>query len=375
MHCFEEIKSLPDLFNKLEAEKVPVEEYRKYVNQFIRIKARKNNIPISGLFELTPLCNLDCKMCYVHLTSNQLVNKSLLTVDEWKNLMKQAIDAGMMSATLSGGECLIYPGFDELYLYLLSQGVKVSIKTNGLLLDEHRIEFFQKNTPQVIQISLYGSSEEAYEKVTGRRVFSDVMKNIRNAKEAGLILRVVITPSRFMEDSKSIVDLLRNEHISISINPNLFDPRQETGRSGKDLDQSIESYIDLYKYAYNLQEKDSILKDCTDSEDAFIDKPESNIGLRCGAGRFAFDIDWKGQMLACINLRDIVAYPLETSFCDSWKTINERVKSYVLPIECDSCKYYKKCHHCVANHCKAPIGHVDENYCKMVKQIIASGLL
>ena len=42
----------------------------KSYNQFL-LEAAKNarghDTPISGDFELTPLCNLDCKMCYVHL--------------------------------------------------------------------------------------------------------------------------------------------------------------------------------------------------------------------------------------------------------------------------------------------------------------------
>ena len=35
-------------------------------NQFLQMavqNARENDTPISGCFELTPLCNLDCKMC------------------------------------------------------------------------------------------------------------------------------------------------------------------------------------------------------------------------------------------------------------------------------------------------------------------------
>ena len=42
-----------------------ITDYRRYssVRKFLDFKARKKNIPITGSFELTPLCNLDCKMC------------------------------------------------------------------------------------------------------------------------------------------------------------------------------------------------------------------------------------------------------------------------------------------------------------------------
>lgn len=375
MLIFEEIESLPELLKNLKNEGIPIEEYRGYVNQFLSNKARRDLIPISGLFELTPLCNLDCKMCYVHLSEQQFRDYDLLPISVWKDLMTQAIDAGMMRATLTGGECLTYPGFDELYLFLLSQGVKVSINTNGLLLDSKRIAFFVANPPEEIQISLYGSTEEDYESVTGRRVFSVVMNSIKNAKEAGLGVRVAITPSEFMKDAKNIVDLLRREDIRFFINANLFDPRYETGKSGETIDMPIEGYIDLYRHVYGSQEKCIIGEECVAGEADITKKRDTNIGLRCGAGRYAFDIDWKGRMLACVNLKGIVAYPLENGFVDSWRSINERVKNYVLPFECDTCKYYNKCRHCVANHCKAPVGHVDKHYCNRIKHLCDAGLL
>ena len=48
-------------------------DYRRYetVRRFLNFKARDKGVPISGSFELTPLCNFDCKMCYMHLTTEQ----------------------------------------------------------------------------------------------------------------------------------------------------------------------------------------------------------------------------------------------------------------------------------------------------------------
>ena len=67
-------------------------------NQFLQMamqNARENDTPISGCFELTPLCNLDCKMCYVHL-SDSTVKERMLDGDRWIDLMGQAIENGMM---------------------------------------------------------------------------------------------------------------------------------------------------------------------------------------------------------------------------------------------------------------------------------------
>ena len=110
--------SLQALLRQLDEQGIT--DYRRYqqVRQYLGFKAREKNLPISNSFELTPLCNLDCKMCYVHLQREQMHGAELLTTEQWKDIMRQSIDAGMMFATLTGGECLTYPGFDELYLFL-----------------------------------------------------------------------------------------------------------------------------------------------------------------------------------------------------------------------------------------------------------------
>ena len=103
----------------------------KNLSRFLDDKDREKGVPVHGQFELTPLCNFSCKMCYVHLDADQLSGRRVLSTDAWKGLMRQAWEAGMLHASLTGGECLTYPGFDELFLYLQSLGCTISVLTNG----------------------------------------------------------------------------------------------------------------------------------------------------------------------------------------------------------------------------------------------------
>ena len=108
---------------------------------------------------------------------------------------------------LQGGECLIYPGFNELYLFLREKGISASIKTNGVLLDEDRISFFEKYPPRNITVSLYGSNEQSYKKVTGNQVFEIVYNNLLRLKGTNLPINLAITPSEYMiEDFEGILD-------------------------------------------------------------------------------------------------------------------------------------------------------------------------
>ena len=165
MNGYEYLKQLAE---QKESAMNSFQDYFKYLDT----KARIQGVPIHGQFELTPLCNFNCKMCYVHLTKEQMLERPLLTVDQWEGIIHQAWEAGMIRATLTGGECLTYPGFKDIYLYLQNLGCEVSVLTNGYFIDEEWIDFFQKNKPQEIQITLYGQNEEVYERVTGIRGFT-----------------------------------------------------------------------------------------------------------------------------------------------------------------------------------------------------------
>ena len=87
----------------LQLDEQGITDHRRYqmVRNFLSFQARDKAIPISGSFELTPLCNLDCKMCYVHLQPNQIKqSERLLTVTEWKKIISEAVDAGFKAINM-----------------------------------------------------------------------------------------------------------------------------------------------------------------------------------------------------------------------------------------------------------------------------------
>jgi len=371
-----DFQNLAELLQQLKADQIPPSAYHKYIDQFLAFKAREQGIPYSGSFELTPLCNLDCKMCYVHLTTEQMQGRTLLSVDQWKSLMTQAVNAGMMRAKLTGGECLTYPGFDELYLHLHSMGVNIDVLTNGILLDEKRIEFFKKHPPRGIQVTLYGSSEDAYEKVTGKRQLSNVYNNVRSAAEAELPISLAITPNGFMlADSQKIVDTAQKLKVPYTINASLFEPRQETGRSSQKIDAPLNVYIDMYKRQLSyLGEGELIpMKDEDLPMPGHSEKPQ--IGIRCAAGRGMFEIDWTGRMFGCSSLRSLYADPLSSSFAQAWESIHGRAMRYPIPSECADCAYSPICVTCPAAHEQnGSSAHCNPFYCERVRRMVREGI-
>lgn len=364
-----------DYLDEMRKTGTPEDIVSRKVISFLQGRARETDTPYSGHFELTPLCNLNCKMCYVHLNSNQLKEKKLLSANEWIELIQQAIDYGMIKATLSGGECLTYPEFDEVYLFLQSKGIATSILTNGVLLDKRRISFFQEHKPRKIQISLYGSSDDAYENVTGKGVFSTVINNVLNAKDAGLPIKISITPSKYMlPDIKNTIRLLNDINVPYAINMGLMTPRADTQRDTIEHDISIEDYVEIIKFNRKINNR-------VVGPRAAISYPEVtgidtvNKGLKCAAGRSTFAINWLGIMNPCTQMNSIVSHPLNEGFKKAWNSINMEVKSFPRFKDCETCKYSSVCYYCAAENEKLGSRYIlNKRWCEKTWKMVSYGL-
>lgn len=368
-------ESIFDFLDEMRKADTPDDIVFQKISNYLRVKAREMGTPYHGHFELTPLCNLDCRMCYVHLDHEHLKGRELLTPEEWEILIQQSIDAGMGKATLSGGECLTYPWFDRIYLFLKSKGIATTILTNGVLLNHERIRFFQDHLPHKIQISLYGSCDEVYARVTGNKVFSVVVENILAAKEANLPVKISITPSKYMlEDVKEVIRLAKNLDVPYAINLGLMTPRNGTGREHSEHDISIDDYIDIIRYNRVLNNKE------LDSHET-VTLPHTsgsqyvNEGLRCGAGKSTFSINWQGRMNPCTQLTSIEAEPLKTGFKHAWKIINNDVRTFPAFTECMNCAYSHACDFCAAENEKLGSRYVlNRSWCIRTWKMVENGL-
>ena len=313
-------------------------------------KAREKGVPLNGQLELTPLCNFDCKMCYTHLTRNQLGDRKLLTTDQWKQLIREAWDAGMLTVNLTGGECLTYPGFEEIYLYLHDLGCEIHVLSNGALLNDRWIRFFQEHKPSLLQMTLYGCDNDSYERVTGRRDFTIVRENIRSAIDAELPVSLVITPSKYLgEDVFETIRDAKETGAPYTINAWLSEPKEETGRAHQNHDMDMEYYTRIYTFRNKLEGFETHPVDPEKLPPAGGPYHQCNTrGLTCGAGRSCFTIEWDGRMLACNDLRAHEGWPLEEGFLPVWKRLNEISNNWVRTPECIECPYESVCVNCVA---------------------------
>ncbi len=126
-------------------------------------------IPFSFELEITARCNNNCRHCYINLPAgDKAAKKKELTLDQIGRFADQAVAMGSLWCLLSGGEPLLREDFADVYMMLKQKGLLVSVFTNACLLTDEHIGMFGKYPPRDIEVSVYGASQEIYEKVSRR---------------------------------------------------------------------------------------------------------------------------------------------------------------------------------------------------------------
>lgn len=132
-------------------------------------RMRKKRIPFGFDIDLTARCNFNCRHCYINLSPNDSAAKAVeLTPAEILDIGRQAVELGALWCVLTGGEPLLRPDFQEIYLGLKRLGLLVSVFTNAALVGAEHVALFQKYPPRDIEVTMYGASTETYERVTRR---------------------------------------------------------------------------------------------------------------------------------------------------------------------------------------------------------------
>ncbi|EKY29818.1 radical SAM protein [Clostridium celatum] len=375
------------------------------ISKYLFAKASKSKIPLSGTFELSPCCNLDCRMCYVRKTKqevNELGGEK--TVEEWLELARECRDAGMLFLLLTGGEPFLYKDFKRLYLELKKMGFMISINTNGTLIDEEVVSWLSKNPPYRMQITLYGGSNETYERLCrDNKGFDKTTKAIKMLKEAGIAIKINASMTQYnIEDLDKIYEFAKENNVYVQATSYMFPPTrrneeaigigdrftpQEAAHYSVKIDQlrlekdefskrAIAMREGLIKFKSELEECESLDSSAEDSDNIenknIIDNEETREKLKCRAGKSSFWINWKGEMTACGMMNWPVAYPFKEGLIPAWYKIIDETDKLRMPKKCTKCEKKFACTVCGASVVtetgdfeKAP-----KYICKMTEKIL-----
>ena len=162
--------------------------------------------PVGIKLELTYACNLRCGFCYTDSPRRTLERAVDLSDEDWRRIVEEAIDLGIVEAVVTGGEPLLRRDLTlELIERLASERVGIAFNTNGWFVDDAVVGRLRGLPGLTVHVSLDGAAPHLHDASRGvpgswRRAVEGIDRLL--AAGVGVCVVHVITPEnedRFAE--------------------------------------------------------------------------------------------------------------------------------------------------------------------------------
>ena len=186
------------------------------------------------LWDITYECNLRCVHCYNHSRLGDH-DSSIIDVLQEDELVKRILSLGVDHIHLLGGEPLRENRIDRYLRRFKTEGLSVSVNTNGTLINKYERELL--HYADQITISLDGADAKSNDAIRGEGVFDKVIRNVelftdsinKNKMGPSLQIAVVLNAVNYLYIHK-LPELLN----SIGVNNLLVSRLYECSDSGID---------------------------------------------------------------------------------------------------------------------------------------------
>jgi radical SAM protein with 4Fe4S-binding SPASM domain len=307
------------------------------------------HVPFSFDLELTARCNNNCRHCYINLPANDArARERELTLAEIDRIAGQAVDLGALWCLLTGGEPLLRRDFADIYLLLKKKGLLVSVFTNACLVTETHVRLFQMYPPRDIEATVYGATEQTYERVTRRPgSYKAFRRGLDLLIQGGVKVRL-----KAMAIRSNVNDMAAIAHLSRSLTKDFyrFDPLLhlrydgDMARNGEIISERLSPEEIAAVEQSDPERADALEKACGQLSSCDPSGQGCTHLFHCGAGVDAFSVGYDGAFRLCASLNrpDCTANLRQVSLKDAWENLVPRVRA----LESDNQDFREHCRVC-----------------------------
>lgn len=287
--------------------------------------AQNKNIPLKVDIEITNVCNLKCKYCFVELDNCK--NKMSISQYTLMKLFDELKEMGTLFLTITGGEATLHPDLFQILEYAIMKKFCVRILSNGIALDEnklHKLNEIASKGLLSIDFSIHSLKSDKFDNFTQvPGSFFKFMRTIEDIKQYDIPVSLVYNVTKYnVDELENIKKFAKINKFYLNINPIIY-PTVNTHQDNSNY------YMD------EVSIKELIQKRAIEPK---------NIG--CFATKAKCWINFNGEVNVCEFIRASAGNIKVNDFKSIWRrlTHGEQYKK-ILQInkECESCDYKKKC--------------------------------
>lgn len=312
-------------------------------------KTRAKRIPFSFELEITARCNNDCRHCYINLPAGDRVARDKeLSFEEIKEIVDETVSMGALWCLVTGGEPLLREDFSSIYSHLKKKGLLISVFTNATLITEEHIRLFQRYPPRELEVSVYGVTQETYDRVTRRAgSYDSFMRGLALLLGNGIKVRLKAMALRSnLHEMPEIARFCREKTKDyFRLDPFLhlrYDGNQKRNEDIRSERLSPEEIAALE--ASDPERFEALQKSCGRLIDSDSSCTDCNHLFHCGAGNDSFSLSYDGLLRLCASLwhPDCVYDLKKGNLKEAWQIFIPKVRE----MKSNSNEFLDKCRVC-----------------------------
>ncbi len=246
-------------------------------------------------FDITQYCNGECKYCFTNSTKFSQKNNNELTSNEIIDLLNDLFKIGIKKVSIGGGEPFL-KNIEEI-IEKTNKEIKISITSNGTILNRKFLEQFKQNKNIKLTISLDSLSNEKSNLIRKNINIDKVIENIKKIcqdEESRQRLSIRTTISRInYKDIYEIIEFCEENKIAnLKVNST-----NEFGRAknNKDIILPFKDFMnlleELVEYCNNKVKNVNV--------ELPVEKYLKGITRKCMCGTTSLYINWDGDVYPC----------------------------------------------------------------------------
>lgn len=300
--------------------------------------------PLTINWAVTNRCNFKCRHCYSRTDpSEELDGKTLFAC------IDKLVSFGVLSINFGGGEPLLRSDLLEIAAYASLKGLRVSMNSNGYLIDHEKVLELKQSGFSKVGISIDSHLPEVHDNFRGiKGSYQKAVSAVSHLRQAGLKVSLSTVICRINHNAIEELVTFAGEQGVHQLNFHNF-KCSGLGYSNKDdLDLSSEEWKEFYLAAMQARHKISGLEISLD--DPII----ASLGLGAQTeslvkgsvcGKLSLNIKTNGEITPCgfipITIGNVVTDDLKEMWFNS--PVLAKLRNKVPAGKCSNCKSYEDC--------------------------------
>lgn len=268
--------------------------------------ASKACIPLVTTFEITQGCNYRCHHCYNYDRTHEMpetLQKNNLNPTEILRIIDEVSAAGTLYLNFTGGEVLLHPHLDDFIKQGRKNHLEVRLKTNGSLLTAERCQKLDDAGLAGLDVSLYGMTENSYEKLTRKKgMLAKTLQGINEAQKRNFSINVSIILHRYnLDELGAMIKYCSENNLSFQFSIEITD-RYDSSDGSRDFEITNEQFSTMLESEFT---------------DIFMHF-NKNKSVQCSCARTVCGISYSGEVFPCIGAPIASGNLRERSFKEIW---------------------------------------------------------